>query len=329
MRRFSPSMITSLLALFVALSGTTYAAATGGSLGLGKSNSAKATTGLSSTGAGPTLVVANTAGQPAAAFSANNGVAPFTVSGAAKVSNLNADQLDGLDSSAFALKGAPNDGANDNGLYGRSFATLASGVYGENVGQGYGVAGRTASGQRGALFGENTGGGPALELHTASNVAPMTVDSSVKVEKLNADTVDGIDGGAFVQGRTYTLADSFPADTTYWPAHPVAPDWFDIGFECGQPGYRSATGILVKSMSSDPVNVFHSNRTNANSGYIQIPPGSNLKEWLSVDGLGDLTTLSIQGTPGGRQSIATIVIGTARRLSGDCHIQMQALFTQM
>lgn len=269
-KKFSPSIVISLLALFVALSGTTYAAATGGSLGLGKSNSAKATTGLSASGAGPALAVSQTTGQPAAAFAANNGVAPFTVSGATKVANLNADQLDGLDSSAFALEGAPNDGANGNGLYGQSSAWLASGVYGENRAQGYGVAGRTASSQRGALFGENTGGGPALELHSRADVPPMTVDSSVKVDKLNADTVDGIDGSALAQGRTFTRAAAFPHGETWWPDQFVAPDWFTVGFRCGPSSGLDYRAVVVRSLSSDPVNIFSSNSKNL---YVPLPGG--------------------------------------------------------
>ncbi len=104
--------------------------------------------------------------------------------------------------------------AGGNGVYGRTAAPGASGVYGENTGGGYGVAGRSgvaggvglygealgggdahglradANGTGGAIVASNYGSGPALELHTGS-VAPMTVDSSLKVANLNADRVDG------------------------------------------------------------------------------------------------------------------------------------------
>ena len=274
MRRFSPSMITSLLALFVALSGTTYAAATGGSLGLGKSNSAKATTGLDSSGAGPTLAVSNTAGQPAAAFAVNNGVAPFTVSGAAKVSDLNADQLDGLDSSAFVVKGSPVDGGTDNGVVGTS-SSLRSGVYG---GPGPGLRHcRPHVEQPARCCSENLGGGPALELHTRSGVAPMTVDSSVKVANLNADAVDGLDASALAPGRTYTNAASFPPATTWWPDQFVAPDWFTIGFQCGTAAAWDNTAIVVRSLSGDPINGFVLNHRDASTSgaYLAIPGGDS------------------------------------------------------
>ena len=56
MRKPSPSMIVSLLALFVALGGAGYAA-TGGNFILGKANSATSQTGLTSSNAGKALNV--------------------------------------------------------------------------------------------------------------------------------------------------------------------------------------------------------------------------------------------------------------------------------
>jgi hypothetical protein len=65
--------------------------------------SALATTGTavyaqSGGAAVPALVVKNTAGGPAASFGVSAGAAPFKVSSTTKVSSLNADLLDGLDS---------------------------------------------------------------------------------------------------------------------------------------------------------------------------------------------------------------------------------------
>lgn len=68
-------------------------AATGGSFLLGKSNAAGHTTALKNTGAGATLSL----------ISARGGQSPLAVSSnAGKATNLNADKLDGLDSSALA-----------------------------------------------------------------------------------------------------------------------------------------------------------------------------------------------------------------------------------
>jgi hypothetical protein len=100
-KRLSPSLVISCLALFIALGSVGYSA-TGGTFRLGQLNTAGQTTSLKSAVAGgPTFKANNTGGKPAGAFVTNNGVPPFTVNRAAKVTNLNADQIDGLDSLAF------------------------------------------------------------------------------------------------------------------------------------------------------------------------------------------------------------------------------------
>jgi hypothetical protein len=71
-------------------SGTAYAA-NGGSLLLGRSNAATLPTGL-----------ANSAGTPLA-LTARAGYAPLTVNSGTKVTNLNADTVDGVTSGSFAL----------------------------------------------------------------------------------------------------------------------------------------------------------------------------------------------------------------------------------
>lgn len=79
------------LALFMAMSGTAVAA-TGGTFVLGRGNAASTPTSLTNSGAGPVLSLSTRTGQP-----------PLAVSAAAgKATNLSADKLDGLDSTAFA-----------------------------------------------------------------------------------------------------------------------------------------------------------------------------------------------------------------------------------
>ena len=81
------------VALVVGLGGVGYAA-TGGNFILGGANSANRTSNLSSS-AGSALFL-----------SAPSTAAPFGVSNSVKVARLNADLVDGLDSSAFQRKGA-------------------------------------------------------------------------------------------------------------------------------------------------------------------------------------------------------------------------------
>jgi hypothetical protein len=87
-RRHSPATVISIVALFIALSGTAYAA-TGGNLLLGKANSASAPSSLTNT-AGTALKLSSKAGTP-----------PLSVSNSVQVPNLNASLLGGNPASSF------------------------------------------------------------------------------------------------------------------------------------------------------------------------------------------------------------------------------------
>ena len=104
MRKLSPALVISIIALFVALGGAGMAA-TGGNFILGKANSATSTTSLSAPIGGKALQVSNlstASGATALGLTAVPGHAPLTVnSSAGKATNLNADRLDGIDSSGF------------------------------------------------------------------------------------------------------------------------------------------------------------------------------------------------------------------------------------
>lgn len=91
LRRLSYANIAATLALFIALGGTAYAA-NGGTFLLGRSNAASLTTTLTNSGASPALTLRPRSGLP-----------PIASSSRVKSPNLNADLLDGVDSSQFAL----------------------------------------------------------------------------------------------------------------------------------------------------------------------------------------------------------------------------------
>jgi hypothetical protein len=113
LKKPSPAMIVACLSLFIALSGVTYAA-TGGNFILGNPNTATSQTSLSAPVAGnaqgpkSVLQLTNTstaAGAEGLGITVGANKAPIHVnSTAGKATNLNADKLDGLDSSA--LRGA-------------------------------------------------------------------------------------------------------------------------------------------------------------------------------------------------------------------------------
>jgi hypothetical protein len=88
------------VALFVALGGTTYAA-TGGNFILGQTNTASSTTSLSAGTTGPALKATNTSTGTAGSFNVTAGHPPLSVNSSTKVTNLNADKLDGMDSTGF------------------------------------------------------------------------------------------------------------------------------------------------------------------------------------------------------------------------------------
>jgi hypothetical protein len=100
-RSISPALVIALLALFVSLGGTAWAA-TGGNFLLGKANTANAKSGLTATNAGPALQLNNTKttfGATALGLNVAAGHPPFTTNSAATVANLSADKLDGYDAS--------------------------------------------------------------------------------------------------------------------------------------------------------------------------------------------------------------------------------------
>jgi hypothetical protein len=103
-RRPSPALVIACLALLIALGPTAYASHVG-LLDLGHSNPVGgAQTSLTGNRAGKLLQVTNSstaAGSTALGLTVGAGRTPFTVNSSTKVANLNADKLDGLDSSAF------------------------------------------------------------------------------------------------------------------------------------------------------------------------------------------------------------------------------------
>ena len=126
----SPTAVVAVTALALSLGGVGYAA-TGGNFILGQANSATSETQLTSNAATQTLGVTNSASKPAARFVTGAGVAPFSVASQGKVLNLNADKLDGLDSTGFIKAGpcapvASCSGSNAGGAIGVNPGTIGT-----------------------------------------------------------------------------------------------------------------------------------------------------------------------------------------------------------
>jgi hypothetical protein len=138
----SPAMVVSLIALFVALGGTTYSA-TGGNFILGQSNTAGAPTLLSSgttNGAGAFKVTNTSTGRAITAVGAPGGYGVFASGGQASRNTA-------------AIHGGSTGG---NAVEGISGKNTASGVYGQNTSTGFGVAGRSTNGT--AVMGDSSSG---------------------------------------------------------------------------------------------------------------------------------------------------------------------------
>jgi hypothetical protein len=104
----SRAMAVALVALFFNITGLAYAA-TGGNFLLGRPNTATTQTGLTANFAGRTLQLTNTnTGATASPLGLTTaaGRPPFFTNSATKVANLNADKLDGIDSTGFLGKTA-------------------------------------------------------------------------------------------------------------------------------------------------------------------------------------------------------------------------------
>jgi hypothetical protein len=142
----SHATVVAYMALFMAMSGTAVAA-TGGTFILGKSNSADSVSTLTSS-AGSALSLRSPAGS-----------APLQVNRRVKVERLNADLLDGIDSTGLARLGKRNTGA---------LTTLSN------------------------------PDGVALRLTPKAGSPPLQVGTAVKVANLNADLLDGKDSSEFV-----------------------------------------------------------------------------------------------------------------------------------
>jgi hypothetical protein len=107
-RRPSPSLVISMLALVVALGGAGYSA-TGGNFILGQGNIASTQTSLATIPAlnGRALQITNAstgANATALGLAVGPGRPPMIVNSAVKVTNLNADRIDGLDSAQLVRK---------------------------------------------------------------------------------------------------------------------------------------------------------------------------------------------------------------------------------
>jgi hypothetical protein len=255
------------------------------------------------------------------------------------VASLNADMIDGLDSSSFlrigvartasigaagGLVDVTNTGAS-NGVQGRTGDAGSSGVYGENTGGGgFGVAGRAGTAGH-AIYGDNTGTGYAGYFEDKVYVGGKLVctgcvsGADVTGKVSDADTLDGIDSTGFVQGggKATGQAIAEPPGAHMMLGPPMA-GFLRLSYAC--PATLSNDGFFkIYNDSGSPANVFVESGT-PNPSYFQLAVLGQIT--LPASASGDSFHIQAQGAPG----ILTIDAATVHRAS-DCHIQAQALLT--
>ena len=326
-RRPSPAMAVALLALFVALGGVGYSA-TGGNFILGQANTATSTSTLSAPVAGRSLQITNTdTGAAATALGLNvvAGRPPLNVNSSTKVTGLNTDLLDNLDSTSFLRKGLLQTSAvttaggvvdvkntgTTNGVQGITEAVTASGVYGENSsGGGFGVAGRAGSSGH-AIYGDNTGSGFAGYFEDKVHIGgDLSCSGCVGASDLSDTYLRG-------SGSATGQALAVPAGQNIFLGPPLN-GFLRLSYYCPSP--TSNTGFLwVYNDSGSVANVFIESG-DPNPTYHSMAAGANF--FVPGSPAADSWHIQAQGAPG----VQTIEVATVHRPS-DCHAQAQGVLT--
>jgi len=117
-------------------------------------------------------------------FDRTTGTAPFTVDSGTVVTNLNADQVDGLEASEFLRSGATD--------------AYTSGTLSFNAGTTQNFNSTTVN------FSSST----QVNFNETTGTSPFTVDSTTLVTNLNADQVDGIDASSLLRSDAADIKSS-------------------------------------------------------------------------------------------------------------------------
>lgn len=103
----------------------------------------------------------------------------------------------------------------------------------------------------------------ALDLRVQSGEAPMTVNSSTRVNNLNADQLDGQDSTAFVPANTNAFLRNsiYTSESALGPGIDLADGTFKITVSCNPGDVVLSGGIANVNPTSDLVETFGKNNT--------------------------------------------------------------------
>jgi hypothetical protein len=117
-------IVLGVAVVLIATAGTAFAASSGSAFRLGVANSVAQLTRLSSSLAGAVMLITNSGSGPALQLNVKAGSPPLAINSSVKVNRLNADLLDGMDSSAFlGVDATARDSARLNGQPAASYLT--------------------------------------------------------------------------------------------------------------------------------------------------------------------------------------------------------------
>jgi hypothetical protein len=206
-RRPSPAFVIALLALFLAVSGTSYAAGRTHFLRLGKTSKTSGATALvSKNKQHPALALTSIRKQTAASFTTPKGVAPFSVNQTTKVTDLNADLLDGLDSSALqrTVTGTCASGSSIRTIAPAGTVTCESFPSPPAVAPAWRLAGNTGTSTANDFLGTTdaqplvvkTNNKEAMRVTAAGNLGVGTTTPSARVDVVGAGAQAGVSGAS-------------------------------------------------------------------------------------------------------------------------------------
>lgn len=164
------------------------------------------------------------------------------------------------------------------------------------------------------------GGLSGVDIRT-NTITGADIQESTLAKVPNADTLDGLDSGAFVQGpgAVYRGAVAIPAGNGFNQVFLATADpAIELGYNC--PATLSQNGTLaISNLTTDVVNVFSDNGS-TNPTYFQLTAGLRFDQDAAA--LGEHITFQVQ--TGGPKIMTIEVFSVHRAASGDCHVQALA-----
>ncbi len=264
MRKPSPAgiaMIIAVVALFVSLGGVG-AAANGANLILGRSNTASKNTVLTApVVGGKTLQLTNTnttnAASTALGLNVAAGHAPFMVNSGVKVANLNADMVDGFDSSS---------------LQQRISGTCSSGAAIQSIAS------------NGAVACQNTGGSEAWHLIAANTTNGCANDGTFCADHAGCawhNSNPGFSSAAYYRDPTGVVHLRGDVQRPPGCTGPYTPVIFVLPV-----GYRPASGEIFAAVASDQAATVYINDPNSfTGGSVRHQSGGDPTIYVSLDGI--------------------------------------------